>query len=319
MSEPKLQTSCEREEQDSEETSSLRNSSVTSSEEQTEEVIPFEMETEATGDQVPEKRKRGHKARRELDQAEMMRIMQRNMEEQNKIILTLLQDLREGKAKAGSVETVRSDSAGTTSSGATGAASSRELHLLVKERQQMETSKGEWKSDLLEGVELPEEWPMYEWPKWWSGRGTIQRALLALHELQKDNTLLEALKEMKSQTQRLGRYLSASDFRIIQPILEGKPSLEHDAWEITLMGIPDLPVQIPSWLHVCRSVKPAYVSDRAQWLRVIHGGEWPSTTSKGFKIGVGLKERKGHHHHNSQEKRQDKKVQQPQHKNLKKN
>jgi hypothetical protein len=123
-----------------------------------------------------------------------------------------------------------------------GKSSSGDLHLLVKEKALMETSVGEWKSNLLEGVELPCDWPKYEWPKLWVGRMTMVRALMALKELQKNKTINEAIKELKTSANKLSRNITAADHRLLVPVLNGTPTpFEHDVWELCLLGVPDLP------------------------------------------------------------------------------
>ena len=48
------------------------------------------------------------------------------------------------------------------------------LQFLMQERATFETSKGKWKSQLLEQEEeLPADWPTYSWPKNWKGRHVV--------------------------------------------------------------------------------------------------------------------------------------------------
>ena len=199
-----------------------------------------------------------------------------------KDLLTTQQETIEG-LKA-DLETVQRDTLGSGSEASSNR--SGDLHHLIKERALMETSRGQWMSHLLEGNTLPEDWPLYEWMKHWSGRMTVVRALLALKELQKNKTLLEAVREMKTSTNKLGRNLTQADHRLLAPVLkEQKTEYEHDVWEMCLLGVADLPYFIPSWLYICRTVKPVLVEGTSQWNAIIAGGVWPYSCSEGFKIG----------------------------------
>ena len=107
-----------------------------------------------------------------------------------------------------------------------------------------------------------------------------------MNEMQKEKTLKEALNDLKNNAQRLSRNLHPGDYRIIAPILEGAPSTHtHDAWEMCLLGIPEFPPGIALLLFTCRNVKPAYLNSINGWNEVVAGGQWPSTVSKGFKVG----------------------------------
>ena len=247
----------------------------------------WEDEPDRRPEEVSVERKRGKKSAREerITDEERWRAMLQMME-------TLTEERREDRRQSQAIignlqkklEEARSETSERGSS--QGVSGSRELHLLVKERQRMETSVGEWKSDLLEQVELPSTWPKYEWPKAWAGRTLIQRALITLNEMQKEKTLKEALNDLKNNAQRLSRNLHPGDYRIIAPILEGSPSTHtHDAWEMCLLGIPEFPPGIALLLFTCRNVKPAYLSNINGWNEVVAGGQWPSTVSKGFKVG----------------------------------
>lgn len=193
-------------------------------------------------------------------------------------------------AQQATIEALRSDleavqrdnlGGGSESSGRSG-----DLHHLIKEKAIMETSRGEWRSHLLEGVTLPSEWPVYEWLKHWQGRMTIVRALLALQELQKNKTLKEAVRELKLSCNKLGRNISPAEHRLLAPVLKGaKTEYEHDVWELCLLGVADLPYYIPTWMYICRTVKPVLVENTAQWNAIVAGGVWPFSCSDGFKIG----------------------------------
>ena len=131
----------------------------------------WEDEPDRRPEEVSIERKRGKKSAREerITDEEKWRAMLQMME-------TLAEERREDRRQSQAIignlqkklEEARSETSERGSS--QGVSGSRELHLLVKERQRMETSVGEWKSDLLEQVELPSTWPKYEWPKAWAGR-----------------------------------------------------------------------------------------------------------------------------------------------------
>lgn len=194
------------------------------------------------------------------------------------------------EAQATTIETLKSEveivQRDTLGGGSETSSRSGDLHHLIKEKAIMETSQGEWRSNLLEGVTLPTTWPKYEWMKHWSGRMTIVRALMALQELQKNKTLKEAVRELKVSCNKLNRNISASDHRLLAPVLLGnKTDYEHDVWELCLLGVADLPYFIPSWMYICRTVKPVLVENTAQWNAIVAGGVWPYSCSDGFKIG----------------------------------
>jgi hypothetical protein len=102
--------------------------------------------------------------------------------------------------------------------------------------------------------------------------------------------LQEAIANLSSQCEKLKRGIRGGDWRILVPIIEGKESPHHqDAWEICLLGVADLPVQIPLWMQVCRSVDPNLVeggSNNAGWIALLEGGEWPKITTEGHTVGL---------------------------------
>jgi len=136
-----------------------------------------------------------------------------------------------------------------------------ELHYLIQHGAPMESSKGQLRSKLLSGYDLPEAWPVYEWPKEWAGAQQVVGALLALKDLQSNYTLKEAIRNLKSNCKRLNRSLFPNEWRIIQPFIDGIDSPhEHDVWEICLTGDGTCEPHIASWLYACRTVKPALIA-----------------------------------------------------------
>lgn len=244
---------------------------------------------------VPIERKKGKKsARVEASLNELVMLMKAQTEEREAERTERALEKEAWRAEAAQqasvieglrsdVEAVQRDNLG---GGSEVSSRSGDLHHLVKEKALMETSRGEWRSNLLEGCILPPSWPMYEWMKHWSGRMTIVRALLALQELQKNKTLKEAVRELKLSCNKLGRSISPSDHRLLTPIMQGlKSDYEQDVWELCLLGVADLPYYIPSWMYICRTVKPVLVENTAQWNAIVAGGVWPYSCSDGFKIG----------------------------------
>lgn len=179
-----------------------------------------------------------------------------------------------------------------------------ELGFLKRERGKIESSKGEWKSALLDGAELPPEWPEYRWPKSWVGRFEVVRALnlMNLHQKthKKGKTDLEALRsavrELKTNLKSENRLLKRDEFRLISPIIKGDNDEQddaetdeyifaHDVWELCCIGFRDIGPQIPGWLFICRSVNPNLMESEKHWTNIIGGGEWPRMDSSGFKVG----------------------------------
>jgi hypothetical protein len=165
------------------------------------------------------------------------------------------------------------------------ALSASHTQIMLRDRATMEASKGEFKTQMLADCELPDEWPKYEWPKGWPGGQKIVRALLAMMDLQKNFTIQKALKEIKRQD----KVLFANDWRIVKPFLEGKEGKDNphtqDVWELCLLGVPDMIPAIPTWLFICRNVKPGLVGGINEWNTIIGGGEWPHVATEGFKVG----------------------------------
>ena len=155
------------------------------------------------------------------------------------------------------------------------ALSASHTQIMLRDRATMEASKGEFKTQMLADCELPEEWPKYEWPKGWPGGQKIVRALLALKDLQKSFTIQKALKEIKRQD----KVLFPNEWRIVKPFLEGTEGKDNphtqDVWELCLLGVPDMIPAIPTWLFICRNVKPGLVGGINEWNAVIAGGECP--------------------------------------------
>jgi hypothetical protein len=252
-------------------------------------LVPATANSPAEVVEAPRPRKSGEKAAR-ADNALMQELLM-EIRNSNKARTLEMEEYKASLAtQQETIEVLRNDleavqrdnlGGGSESSGRSG-----DLHHLIKEKALMETSRGEWRSHLLEGVTLPAEWPVYEWLKHWSGRMTVVRALLALQELQKNKTIKEAVREMKLACNKLGRNISPAEHRLLVPVLEGKETqYEHDVWELCLLGVADLPYYIPTWMYICRTVKPVLVENTAQWNAIVAGGVWPFSCSDGFKIG----------------------------------
>ena len=103
--------------------------------------------------------------------------------------------LSEQKAMIEELRKQKEESSETSSTGglsitATSQSELSDLHrLMQKDNSKMESSKGIYKSDLLEaeGVNLPEGWPMYRWPKAWGYKVVIARALITMSNLQEQH------------------------------------------------------------------------------------------------------------------------------------
>ena len=219
---------------------------------------------------VPEKKTEDSMS---MDTVTAMFKMVQEMHSQTLLQQTIINELRDEKEKS------LSNQKGSTEQNG-------ELHYLIQHGAPMESSKGQLRSKLLSGYDLPEAWPAYEWPKEWAGAQQVVGALLALKDLQSNYTLKEAIRNLKSNCKRLNRSLFPNEWRIIQPFIDGIDSPhEHDVWEICLTGDGTCEPHIASWLYACRTVKPALIRNTADWGKMVSGGLWPHITTGGQNVG----------------------------------
>jgi len=168
------------------------------------------------------------------------------------------------------------------------------LQFLMQERATFETSKGKWKSQLLEQEEeLPADWPTYSWPKNWKGRHSIVKALVMMHDLQRKFTLTEAVMELKTNLRIHKKFLKQWEWRLVEPFFDEKMADEvkngyifrQDAYEICLIGMTEFAPAIANMLQVCRRVQPVKMQDSDEWGRILLGSEWPRSSSFGVPVG----------------------------------
>jgi hypothetical protein len=175
-----------------------------------------------------------------------------------------------------------------------------------REKAQTEASAGDWKSELLQTEDLPEDWPVYSWPKSWVHRHAFVRGLLAMRELQTRHTpepvkidgclvygkpnVRAAVDELGEKLRQASRFLKEDEFRIILPVKmkqEGDNYVfEHDVWELCTLGNKDCSVYLPGMMLVCRSVPPVTVASKEEWTSVTTGGRWPLSAGKGIPVGM---------------------------------
>jgi hypothetical protein len=269
-------------------------------------------------------RERGKKSSRDSDSAifQLMEMMQRERKEDRKEsrekeerLLKLINEQKEQldilRAREGGLETASISSLGT----GTNSSELSELHQMMrKEKAMIESSRGVYRSDLLEGHDLPEEWPVYSWPKGWRMRNIFARALISMGELQaqhlraveksisKEDILLTkkeklsraldlALNELKTQLRVTERFLRREEYAILEPLVNGASEdkreypLAHIAWEVCMLGNKELPIATPALLHTCRTLAPLIVGGIREWEQVVVGIGWPSSETKGFRVG----------------------------------
>lgn len=162
--------------------------------------------------------------------------------------------------------------------------SNQEIGYLVQEKVPMEASRAPYKARSLEGRNFPESWPRYVWPKDWKGATDIHLALVALKEMQETSTLIATIRELREKCIRNNRSLFADQWRILQTAIAGKTCMEHDCWEICLIGNSMCPATIAQWLLLCRSVDPLHATD-VGWAYLAAGGQWPALSTGGQNVG----------------------------------
>lgn len=175
--------------------------------------------------------------------------------------------------------------------------SDRGVDRLVKDTVLYETSAGWLKTDLfitnLGYEELPEDFPLYSWPKCWKGRQKMARALLYMRDLIKSKSLYECVVEMSRQLGSQKKFLRPSEYRIIEPLLSGKVKkdgsdflFKQDALELCLLSQREFGIHFPGIMYACRSIPATHAEDDVQWGDIMAGREWPGGVLHGFKVGV---------------------------------
>jgi hypothetical protein len=175
--------------------------------------------------------------------------------------------------------------------------SDRGVDRLVKDTVLYETSVGWLKTDLfitnLGYEDLPDDFPLYSWPKCWKGRQKMARALLYMRDLIKTKSLYECVLEMSRKLGSQKKFLRPSEYRIIEPILSGKVKkdgsdflFKQDALELCLLSQREFGLHFPGIMYACRSIPATHAEDDVQWGDIMAGREWPGGVLHGFKVGV---------------------------------
>ena len=162
---------------------------------------------------------------------------------------------------------------------------------MMRQRAPNEASKGQWFSELLSEVTLPDHWPTYSWPKNWKQRQDFTIALIALRDLQKQHKhdLLAALDSLKDTLRTSKRSFTWSEFQLIKeyidhPEVKWPKSYEHVIWELCLRANTDLETWITDHLQACRTVAPVLIADSSAWIDLVRGGAMPISSSLGYKV-----------------------------------